>query len=225
MWFIITILTVPALALRLTYCRHRAAASPSGQSQAGALIKGYFPWLCRSIKKLFAPGFIGRANAFYKDWEVRYYPGRQKWILAAFLLSFLYLAVSGFGFALFSSRGMFGSLLILHVMAGGVFAVSLAAMLFVRARHYRWDEPSPTVEKRAHCPLFKNVSPGFLQKALFWSFSLAGLLLTATALGSMLSWFSFETHLILIDVHRYAALTAILTAMAFFDSLILPRAS
>ena len=45
--------------------------------------------------------------------------------MICFYGSFLYLAASGFFFAIFIPRGLFGYPLVGHVMAGGLFAVCL----------------------------------------------------------------------------------------------------
>jgi hypothetical protein len=58
---------------------------------------------------------------------------------------------------------------------------------------------------------------------LFWLFIVSGLFLAATALFSMLPYFSLKTQVGLVETHRYSALLALLTAIVFFDTVILPR--
>lgn len=60
------------------------------------------------------------------------------------------------------------------------------------------------------------------QSLLYWVFVIAGLAVVWTALFSMLSYFSFRTQIVLVETHRWSALAATLSAMAFFDSA-LPR--
>jgi hypothetical protein len=56
---------------------------------------------------------------------------------------------------------------------------------------------------------------------IFWIFVAAGLSLAATALFSMLRFFSLNTQVGLIEVHRYSALAAVLAAVVYFDSVVL----
>ena len=60
------------------------------------------------------------------------------------------------------------------------------------------------------------------QSLLHWVFVIAGLALILTALFSMLPYFSFRTQVGLVETHRWSALASVLSAMAFFDSVI-PR--
>jgi hypothetical protein len=145
-----------------------------------------------------------------------------KWVFVALSISFLYLAVSGLAFALFSPRGLFGIPLILHVVSGGVFAVSLAADVIVRAKEYSSIIEVFTAGGRPMGYLLGLFSRPLRQSLLYWVFVLSGLTLISTALLSMLPYFAFRTQLGLVETHRWGALAAALAAMAFFDAF-LPR--
>jgi hypothetical protein len=216
-FIIITLLSVLGLVFWLTNARY-AAKPPAPGKKAD-----YFSWLWAGIRGLFKKEAFKKGQKFLDSWVNSYYPGWTKWIFWAFAASFVYQAASGFFFAVFSPRGMFGIPLLLHVSVGGLFAVSLAMMLILRARAYRLDqEEDSTTQSFAHPPL-KNISKSLLRKILFWLFAAAGLCLIATALGSMVPVFSFETQQSMIDVHRYSALIALLTASIFLDIAYFPQ--
>jgi hypothetical protein len=145
-----------------------------------------------------------------------------KWVFVALSASYTYLAVSGLAFALFSPRGLFGIPLVLHVVAGGIFAVCLAADVIVRAKEYSSIIEVFTAGGRPMGYLLGLFSRPLRQSVLYWAFVLSGLALITTALFSMLSYFSLRTQVGLIGTHRWAALAAALSAMAFFDA-VLPR--
>ncbi|MGB2844334.1 MAG: hypothetical protein WBC02_05735, partial [Candidatus Aminicenantaceae bacterium] len=54
------------------------------------------------------------------------------------------------------------------------------------------------------------------QKILFWLFVISGLLQALTALSLMLPVFSLTTQMSVVAIHRYSALGALLSAIAFF---------
>ena len=94
----------------------------------------------------------------------------------------------------------------LHVCAGGVFAVSLALALVLRARSYVFSPEEEKTEKN---------SSSTRRRIYFWLFIVAGFLLIVTALVMMLPIFSLKVQIDLFEVHRYSALIAVLAAAAF----------
>lgn len=213
----ITVLSVLGLVFWLTNARF-AAKPPAPGKKAD-----YFSWLWAGIRGLFKKETFKKGQKALDSWINSYYPGWTKWIFWALAASFVYQAASGFLFAVFSPRGMFGILLLLHVSVGGLFAVSLAMTLILRARAYRLDQEEEATTLSFVRPPLKNISKSMLRKILFWLFAAAGLYLIATALGSMVPVFSFETQQAMIDVHRYSALIALLTASTFLDIAFLPQ--
>jgi hypothetical protein len=173
-------------------------------------------------RALFDSGTPAKAPALYKTWVVRRYAGWRQWIFVALVASFGFCAATGFFFAIFVRRGMFGLPLLCHVLAGGLFAVSLAALLLLRAGAYRPDD-GPGVEKCDLCPVLKNVPMTYVLTGLFWAFAAAGFILVVTALLSMLPYLHFGAQIPLLEAHRYGALAALLAALVFFDFDILPR--
>ena len=130
----------------------------------------------------------------------------EKLLTAGLILSFLYLALSGFAFALIPGRSLFGAFLVLHVMLGGLFALCLTLIVLLRARDFTIGTPesgTPFIQEKV------------AWKAMFWIFSSAGTVLIATALLPMLPLLTHTGQLEALSLHRYAALIAILSFSTF----------
>jgi cytochrome b subunit of formate dehydrogenase len=195
---IITLAALPAAALGLAYIRYKKSASS----------ESFLTWwptrLTAMIKQWRGQGL--------RDWNqqhlVRPNPPRQRWIFLGLVLSFLYLALSGFVFALFFTGPLRGIFLMAHVSLGGLFAVCLALAVVIRARVYDFgDESHP-----------RGAQDGrllFVTRLLFWVFAGSGLLLIVTALLMMLPWLAQPGHVRILDLHRYSALISVLSASAF----------
>jgi len=211
----LTIVSVAALFLRQSSLRYKeatAAAAPSA----------YLSWLRRRGKELGSKESFSRASSVLKNWAATRYPGPLRWIFIALTASLLYQAASGFFFGLFIRRGMFGLPLLAHVGSGGLFAVSLAAMMFWRARDYGFGRTGTASYAGLACPVFKSLSRGDLAKFAFWAFAFFGFVQTASALGSMLPVFTFQAQMALIEIHRYGALALLLSVILFADLVFLP---
>ena len=101
---------------------------------------------------------------------------------------------------------------------------SLAAVVVFRARRYGFEPEKGGAEVHCLvCPVVKLIPVPQARTAAFWAFSAAGIVLTATALLSMLPWFVYTAQLAFIVIHRYAALAATLAAIAFVDLDLIPR--
>lgn len=217
---IISIATGLGLAALLTYNRFKAATGAKTKSFF-SLATSYFSWLGRTLSRfLLREGWLG-ARSFYLSWLSRYPRRWQKWTLSGVILSFLYLAASGFGFVLFSSRGLFGLALFLHVGLGGVFILGLAVLAVLRAKNHIAFPPAEG-SAGSLSAIAKTIPRPLLRSLLFWLFILSGLSLGLTSLFSMLSYFTFEAQVALIGVHRYSGLVAMLSAIFFLDRAI-PR--
>jgi len=225
LFIIITVLAVVGLAFTLTFFRF---LSGSGTPSAGkrdllALAGAYGEWLGEGMRAFLEPGFLVKIQAFFRTWAGQKYTGWRQWVFAALIVSFGYCAASGFFFAVFVPRGMFGIPLLCHVMAGGLFAVSLAAALILRAGAFRPGAGDPSSEKCGFCPALKNLPKKGILTILFWMSAAAGLCLIVTALASMLPYFHYRAQLPLFEFHRYGALAYLLLAMIYFDFGVLPR--
>jgi hypothetical protein len=223
---ILTVVTLAGAAFQRSHLRFRAYAGPETHTVANRIQKpGYLQWLALRYSQIVRPNIFRKILDWFEDWTSRYYPGWMKWIFAAMVLSFLYLAASGFFYAVFVPRGMFGFPLVAHVSLGGVFAVCLAFVAVWRARDYAFDKQEETVFQSFVCPIFKNLSVSFVGKILFWGNALAGLLIILSALFSMLPVLPAAAQQPLLELHRYAALASALTMIVFADAKLIPAQS
>ncbi len=144
-----------------------------------------------------------RGPGVFQELCVTPYASHEKWLHIGLGLSFLYLALSGFIFAALLFRNLSGLLLVLHMVLGGVFGLGLALMVLFRAKEYpvaeNWPEP--------HEHHWETIC--------FWVFVLSGFALVLTALLMMLPLWDLMGHLKTVMLHRLAALSALLSAVAF----------
>ena len=220
---ILTVVTLAGVAFQRSHIRFSAYAGPETRTVANRIRKpGYFQWLALRYGQISRPNIFRKLWAWFEDWTSRYYPGWMKWIFAAVAASFLYLAASGFFFAVFVPRGMFGFPLVAHVSLGGVFAVGLAFIVVWRARDYAFDKKEEDILGCFACPWFKNLPRAFVVKVLFWTNALAGLLIIVSALFSMLPVLPAAAQMPLLDLHRYSALVSALIMIVFADARLIP---
>jgi len=222
LFIVLTVISLGALLFRLTFFRYVSQARQAVSAKRGYGLADYFSWLVRRTREPATPAGLRRMKSVIGSRIFPRYPGWTKWIIVTMAVSFLFLCGSGFFFAFFIPRGMFGIFLLLHVMTGGVFAVTLAAVIFLRAKDYRLDSPDADTEKCDFCPMLRKVPLSRMIKALFWVFAISGLFLILTALASMLRWFDFSVQIPLLEVHRYSALAAVLSAAAFLHFAVIP---
>ena len=207
LFLVVSVLALIGVLFWRTFLRFLEAGHSRSLRDIPALVPEYAGWLGDRIRGLPRSATPAKARALYETWVLDRYPGWKQGIFAAFAVSFGFCAASGLVFAAFVHRGIFGVPLLLHVMSGGLFAVSFAALLLLRAGAYRPDA---------------GPAPGG-RVSLFWLLAAAGLVLVVTALAAMLPLFPFRAQFLLLDIHRYAALAALLAAIVFFDIDILPR--
>jgi hypothetical protein len=219
---IVCALSILGLAGRLTYLRFRHDTVLAGAQTGSLSWAAYFRWLGRGLISLGKPAGWQWLRSTYAYCCTVYPPPLLRWVFVCLSASLIYLAASGFAFAVFSPRGLYGIPLLLHVVAGGVFALSLAADVIVRAKEYGSIIEAFTSGGRPMGYLIGLFSLQIRQSVLYWVFVIAALAVASTALLSMLPFFSFRTQVGLVETHRWSALAAALAAMAFFDS-VLPR--
>jgi len=203
---IITLISIVGLIFALSLHNFHGLEVKMEKDSPGFSLKAYFLWCIKSISGLFKTSWSKSFRNLWKKWIKHPYPGNVRWIFICLCLSFLYLAASGFLFALLFPRRLYGFPLMLHVCAGGVFAVSLALALVLRARSYVFPPEKEKTEKN---------SDSTRSRIYFWLFIVAGFLLINTALVMMLPLFSLRVQIYLFEVHRYSALIAVLAAAAF----------
>ena len=139
-----------------------------------------------------------RIYEWTKTWAAQYYPGWKSWIFFCLIFSFLFLALSGFLFALFVPRGLYGLPLLLHVAVGGIFSLCFSITIVWRAQDYSLD-----------------AAQTLFLKIIFWTFVASGLCLLVTSLGSMLSFLSMQIQINMIKIHRFFAFVSLLCVFAF----------
>ncbi len=141
---------------------------------------------------------LTRSVEWAKTWAAQFYPGWRSWVFFGLILSFLFLVISGFLFALLIPRGLNGLPLLLHVAAGGIYAISLSMVVVWRARDYTLDVVLP-----------------ILLKVMFWTFVVSGLGLIFTSLSSMISFISMTFQIGMIRWHRLFAFVSLVSVSAF----------
>lgn len=223
LFIVIAAVSILGVLFRQTYLRFAAGSTAEGKAPEPSSAKDYIVWLRGQARTVVSGESFKNSKVVLGDWTRDHYPGRLKWIFIGLGASLAYLAASGLFFAVFIPRGMFGYPLLAHVAAGGLFALSLTATLLWRGRAYRFDKDEEAVFEGFACPVFKNPSKAFLSKILFWAFALFGVVQAATALGSMLPIFTYETQQAMIVVHRYSALAIVLAAIVFIDITFVPQ--
>lgn len=144
-------------------------------------------------------------------------PVLEKWLFICLYGSFIYLAASGFFFAIFIPRGLYGYPLVGHVMAGGLFAASLTLIVIFKGRNFT-SVPKPlTLSLALLDPRRMGITAARVRIAAFWLFVLAGFLLTLSALLPMLPLLRTAGQKFMFELHRYTALASALAATVYVD--------
>lgn len=217
MFALLTVLSLLALIVSVTYRKFLQNTGGIQELSLAERIKRYPPHLAARLKKFFKSLNRKRIRSFCSEKIVSENSGWMVWILYGLYGSSVYLILSGFLYALFVPRGIHGLPLLLHVVAGGVFAVCLPAAVYVKAKDHALC--SILVSHKDGPPGGQSdldVDGSFLRiSILFWLIAVSGLFLIVTALASMFRLFSLSTQIVLIAVHRYSALVGLLSSLAF----------
>jgi hypothetical protein len=181
------------------------------------LFKKYAVWIAlgtrRSIRMASPKNWWGTVKAL-PLWRQ---PDLEKWLYIGFYGSFAYLAASGFFFAIFVPRGLFGYPLVAHVMAGGLFAACLAVIVLFKGRNFI-SVPKPVNLSLAFLdPRKMGITAARVKLAAFWLFVLTGFLLALTALLPMLPLLRTAGQKFMFEFHRYSALVSVLAAAVYVD--------
>jgi hypothetical protein len=142
-------------------------------------------------------------------------PVLEKWLDIAFYGSFLYLAASGFFFAVFVPRGLFGFPLVAHVTAGGLFAVCLTVIVLFKGRHFIAVPKPASLSLDLIDPRKMSITPARVKLWAFWIFATAGVLLAVSAVVPMLPLLRTPGQKFMFELHRYSAILSTLAAMVF----------
>lgn len=217
-----------ALSLRLTFGRFLSRLPEDQRKVSVENFKAYVKWIAGWKLSFLKLERWDRCLDYLIAWGRKNYQGWTVWGFYALVLSYVYLALSGMFFAWFVPRGLYGFPLLLHVTAGALFAICLTVILFLKARVYLPEKLGPQAaaqEKQGKsgfwCPLLKKSFPRIYLEALaFWVFVLAGFLLAASTLGSMLPYFNYPAQIFFFHLHRWSALTSVLCAIVGLDAIV-----
>ncbi len=217
-FIIVSLVSAAVLFLGLSFHRYSAAYPETQKSSIlSGPVRKYGRWVAERTSAMAKNASPAKWWDFTKGLSLWEYPDLEKWLFLSFYGSFLYLAASGFFFAFFIPRGLYGYPLLGHVVAGGIFAVSLSLIVLLRGRNYIHESQHP--ESTALTLDLKRLrfTAERAQYAAFWIFVIAGLTLTITALIPMFPLLRYGGLKLMFELHRYGALLAVLAAVAFMD--------
>lgn len=216
LFILLTILVLGATFLGLAFHRFRTTREEARSSLLYAVIlQKFLAWLALrtiQIARRDSPKSVWADLKALPLWKK---PVLEKWLLVSLYASFLYLAASGFFFALFVPRGLYGYPLLGHVVAGGLFAVTLTALVLFKGRDFI-SVPKPALLSLALLdPRKMGFTAARVKLWAFWLFVLAGSLLILSALLPMLPLLRTAGQKVLFELHRYGAIAAVAAAMLF----------
>jgi hypothetical protein len=216
LFILLTVLVLGGTFLGLAFHRFRTTREEARSSLLYAVIlRKFLAWLALRTVQIARRATPAAVWADLKALSLWKKPVLEKALDVSLYASFLYLAASGFFFALFVPRGLYGFPLIGHVMAGGLFAVSLTVLVLFKGRAFI-SAPKPVLLSPALLDLRKmGITAARVKFAAFWLFAAAGFLLTVTALLPMLPLLRTAGQKLLFELHRYSALLAAAAAMVF----------
>lgn len=215
MFAVITLVSVFGLIFALSFHHFKRADTGAKRSTADSKTAAYFPWLLNQALRFFINSPLKRCWKLVQNLRIWHYQEKEKWTFLSLILSFIFLTGSGFIYALFSRQTIHGLLLLLHVGFGGIYAISLSMALVLRAGAYSFHTEKIGRDNSLQSPREPADFSTVMQKMSFWLFVFSGLLLILSALTLMLPVFSLKGQIEMVEVHRYAALAALLSAISF----------
>ena len=179
------------------------------------LAKKYFAWFALRTIQMSRKASLRAWWAYIKGLSLWREPLIEKWLFVCFYGSFLYLAASGFFFAIFIPRGLFGYPLVGHVMAGGLFAVCLTIIVLFKGRDFITVPKPASLSLSLLDPRKMGITSARVKLWAFWIFAAAGFLLTLSALMPMLPLLRTAGQKFMFELHRCSALVSVVAAMVF----------
>jgi hypothetical protein len=177
--------------------------------------KRFFAWLALRTIQMSRRASLAAWWSYLKALPLWRAAVLDKWLSVALYGSFLYLAGSGVFFAIFVPRGLFGFPLVGHVVAGGLFAVSLTILVLFKGRNFiTAPRPAPLAWSILD-PRRMGITAARVRIWSFWLFVAAGFMVTASALLPMLPLLRTPGQRLLLEVHRYSALASAVGAAVF----------
>ena len=213
---IATLLSVAGTVLGLAFHRFWTTREEARSSLIYAEIaRRFLAWFALRTVQMSRKASLAAGWSHLKSLPLWRQPVLEKWLLIGFYGSFLYLAASGFFFAVFIPRGLFGFPLVGHVMAGGLFAVCLVVIVLFKGRDFIAVPRPVSLSLALLDPRRMGITAVRVKIWAFWLFVVAGFLLTASALLPMLPLLRTPGQKLMFEFHRYSALASALAGLAF----------
>ena len=213
---IVTILVLAATFLGIAFHRFWTTREEAKSTILYAeIVKKFFAWLALRAIQMSRRASPQAWWTYVKGMPLWREPVLEKWLFVCLYGSFIYLAASGFFFGIFIPRGLFGYPLVGHVMAGGLFAVCLTAVVLFKGRDFV-SVPKPASLSLALLDIRKmGITPARVRLWAFWLFVAAGFLLTLSALLPMMTLLRTAGQRFMFEFHRYSALASAVAATVF----------
>jgi hypothetical protein len=213
---IITVLGLAATLLGLAFHRFWTTRPEAKSTIIYAnLARMFFAWVALRAVQMRRRASPRAWWAYLKGLPLWRQPVLERWLFIAFYGSFLYLAASGFFFAVFVPRGLFGYPLVAHVMAGGLFAVCLTIIVLFKGRDFIAVPRPAGLSLALLDPRKMGLTAARVKLWAFWLFAAAGCLLVLSALLPMLPLLRTAGQRVMLDLHRASALVSLATAVVF----------
>ncbi len=216
LFVIIAVLAVAGTFLALAFHRFWTGLDKDRTNLVYAALLGKFwAWLGRRTKENARRASVKAWGDYLKALPLWRLPVLEKWLFVLFYGSFLYLAASGFFFAVFVPRGLYGFPLIGHVAAGGIFAVCLTLVVVFKGRDFISISEPLELSLKLFDPKRLGLTAARAKRAAFWLFVLAGFLLTSSSLLPMMPLLRTPGQKLMFELHRSSALASVLAAMVY----------
>jgi len=216
LFIVVTILALAATLLGLAFHRFWTTRPEAKATILYAeIVRMFFAWLALRTVQMSRRASPRAWWAYAKGLPLWREPVLEKWLLAVLYGSFLYLAASGFFFAVFIPRGLFGYPLVGHVAAGGLFAVCLTIVVLFKGRDFVTVPKPASLSLSLLDPRKMGLTPARVRLWAFWLFAAAGFVLILSALLPMLRLLRTAGQREMFELHRYSALVSIVAAMVF----------
>lgn len=216
LFIVLTVLALAATFLGLAFHRFWTTRPEAKSSLIYAeLARMFFAWLALRAVQMTRRASPRAWWAYIKNLPLWREPVVDRWLHIGLYGSFLYLAASGFFFAVFIPRGLFGYPLVAHVMAGGLFAVCLTIVVLFRGRNFIAVPKPANLSLTLLDPRRMGITAARVRLWAFWTFAAAGFLLTLSALLPMLPLLRTAGQKFMFEFHRYSALISAVGAMVF----------